>query len=278
MSPQPPAPKRGEEAAIVLLALPYLALQSAGRMIGSTFKSSTPAASKPQPTTVPAPRQQIPAPQTFVAADRVFSATVNGQKVSLLQYFAAKFIRITCRERRIYKEVTFTPAIATQSDLPYDIDGAIQWFRKNGFDPRSAQPAAANPARSVDADAKAKPKATPARPAAAAAAGASRIVNASGPKAAPFTGIIRFFGEVTRRGREDDKSYVTYAMKLETESGSTSKEFIGEHLADLVSEMNLETGQLVTVRLIGKHHFEVEVDGKLEARSRNHFEITPHEK
>ena len=62
-------------------------------------------------------------------------------------------------------------------------------------------------------------------------------------------------------------------MTLRSETGSYEKQFIGEHLADLVTDMDLREGQLVRLQLLGKHHFEVEVNGKMEPRNRNHFAI-----
>ena len=59
---------------------------------------------------------------------------------------------------------------------------------------------------------------------------------------------------------------------MRTETGLYEKHFIGEHLADLVTDLGLREGELVCL-LLGKHHFEVEVNGKMEARSRNHFAI-----
>jgi hypothetical protein len=283
MSLDPQAPKKSGDLAFALLTFPFDTLEAIGSRIASAFTSK----SKQQPKELqPAPSgERIPditANLQYMIADRAYSAEVGGRKVSLYQYHAAKVIRIFCRDLRHLKPIDFTPEIADGAALVYDIDGAIQWVRKNGFEsdtvkratskaPNHASKGAAktqSPPGDVDAES-AKPK--PVAPAAVSSARLN-IIPATGNKSAPFTGKVVSFGTTTI-AYEGRKPYTTYAMTLRSETGSYEKQFIGEHLADLVADMGLHEGQLVCLQLLGKHHFEVEENGKMEARSRNHFAI-----
>lgn len=283
MSPDPKAPEKSEGMAVSLLAFPFLAIEAAGHRILGSLSSKSKQQPKP-PAVEPAEHLFIPSKhQQFIAADRVFSTEVRGRRVSFYQYFASKVIRITCRDLRHLKPIEFTPAIADSEALVYDIDGAIQWVRKNGLDAQAVKRAGKSqtgPDKGASQEStqsggagekggKAKPD-----PTAAAAAAPLNIVPATGNKSLPFTGRIVSFGNTTRKGG-DQKPYVTYAMKLQAETGAYEKEFIGEHLSDLVTDLSLRERQLVCIQLVGKHHFEVEVDGKMQARSRNHYTIKP---
>lgn len=281
MSLNPQAPQKPNGLAVALLAFPFVALEAAGSRIASAFNKKAPS----QPKAVPAPafEQRLPditANQQYMIADRVHSAEVNGRKVSFYQYHAAGVIRISCRELRHLKPIEFTPALAESAALVYDIDGAIQWVRKNGLESEAAKraaPTSRSKAAPPPAQADAPPldvnevpaKAKAAAPAAAPIAG--NLVPATGNKSLPFTGYIVSFG--TTQIKNGIKPYTTYAMTIRSETGSYEKQFIGEHLADLVTDLSLREGQLVRIQLLGKHHFEVEVHGKMEPRCRNHFAI-----
>jgi hypothetical protein len=281
MSLNPQAPKKPGDLAFTLLTFPFDTLEAIGSRIANAFASK----SKPHPKEAPpAPvGERLPdiTPNLqYLVADRVHSAEVRGRKVSFYQYHSAQVIRIICRELRHLKPIDFTPAIADGAALVYDIDGAIQWVRQNGLESDAVKRAASKaPNRPAKASAKVpapevegeqvKPK--PAAPAAPSTASLN-IVPATGNKSVPFTGKIVSFG-TTQIKSEGRKPYATYAMTLRSETGSYEKQFIGEHLADLVTDMGLREGQLVRLQLLGKHHFEVEMNGKMEARSRNHFAI-----
>lgn len=266
------APKKSDGLAVTLLAFPFLAIQAVTGHIaaGFTRKSSEPAVAV-------LPILDVIPTQQFEIADRVCIAEVRGQKVSFRQYFAAKVIRITSRDMRHLKPIEFTPAIADGAALMYDLDGAIQWVRMNGLESDAAERAASKSIRpekgpaKMQAPARVENEPAAAKTASAAASPNSRIVPATGNKSAPFTGRIVSFG-ITKR-TVDKKTFSTYAMKLRSESGAYEKEFLGEHLSDLVTDLGLEEGQLVRVQLLGKHFFEVEVDGKMEERNRNHYSI-----
>lgn len=283
MSLDPQAPKKSGDLAYSLLTFPFDTLEAIGSRIAAAFTSKSKQQPKePQPAPAGERIPDITANLQYMIADRAYSAEVCGRKVSLYQYHAAKVIRILCRDLRHLKPIDFTPDIADGAALVYDIDGAIQWVRKNGLEsetvkravskaPNVASKGAAktqSPSRDVEEDpAKAKQVAP-----AALSSACLNIIPATGNKSTPFTGKVVSFGTTTIKS-EGRKSYTTYAMTLRSETGSYEKQFIGEHLADLVADMGLHEGQLVCLQLLGKHHFEVEVNGKMEARSRNHFAI-----
>lgn len=282
MSLHPQAPKKTDDFAFKLLSFPFDTLEAIGSHIVSAFTSKPKQQSK---ESAPVPSiERIPAitaNQQYMIADRVHRAEVRGRQVSFYQYHGAQVIRISCRELRHLKPIEFTPAIAEGAALMYDIDGAIQWVRQNGLEATAAKQAAPKaPANSPKGAAKTQSppwdvKEAPAttKPAVSAASNAGlSIVPATGNKSAPFTGVIVSFG-TTQIKSDGRKPYTTYAMTLRSETGSYEKQFIGEHLADLVTDLGLQEGQLVRLQLLGKHHFEVEVSGKMEPRRRNHFAI-----
>jgi len=284
MSLLPQAPKKPGDLAFTLLTFPFETIERVGSRIVAAFIKS-----KHKPAEMPAEQVSNTLPDVtanlqYTIADRVHSTEVRGRKVSFYQYHQAKVIRISCREIRGLKPLEFTPSIADVASLTYDIDGAIQWVRENGLESKPVEHAIAKaPGKGAKNIADAKPSPPGAEQLVSpsksippsAAAVPLNIVPAAGNKSAPFTGRIVSYGITKRSGGGDKKPYMTYAMKLQSESGAYEKEFIGEHLSDLVTDLALKEGQLVTLQLLGKHHFEVEVAGKMEARSRNHFAITP---
>lgn len=304
MSTTTQALTRGETVAVAALAMPYMVIKTAGRLIGRSLTRNPVVAQPAPPTPAPAAVQpQGPAASPFTAlvpANRVCSTEIGGQKVNFYQYFDARVIRASCRANRILQEAMFTPAIAEESGIAFDLDGAIQWIRERGFNGALAQsvkkasPQQRSPVPSADADQIAPPFDEPIKSAPTALPGAVKakgqkpapsapaqtfvhtLVPADERQGRPFRGRILNFGEETRPGRGEQKSYVTYVLHMESESGQYTKDFIGEHLDELVQQHNLSVGQLVTVQLVGKEHFEVEVNGKMEPRKRNHYSIKVH--
>jgi len=304
MSNTPQALTRGEAIAVAAVAMPYMVMSATRRLIERSL-SRNPAVIPPAPP-APAPaaaQPQVPAVSplaSLVPANRVCSVEIAGQRVSFYQYFDAKQIRASCRANRRLQEATFTPAIADECGIAYDLDGAIQWIRERGFNGARSQPAKKGlpPQRDLeqddDADTFAPPFDAPFMSAPMARPGVPKtrgqkpapsapaqpfvhtLVPADERQGQPFRGRIVAFGEETRTGRGDKKPYVTYVLKMESESGQYTKDFIGEHLDELVQKYNLNVGQLVTVKLEGKEHFEVEVNGKMEPRRRNHYSIKVH--
>lgn len=271
MIPNPREMKKSDEAAIFLLALPYLALKSAGRFIMKAANMQITTKAESPPAAIPESAPAITANPTFTVADRVHSSNIHGKKFCFFQYFSTDVIRVTSRGTGVVREEIFTRSIAAENSLVFDIDGAIEWIRTS-TPSRGPAPAAKQPSpRKVEA--KRAPGAKELAPAPAPVS-ESTIVPPPANKAKPFTGNILFFGEVERTGTKDKKPYMTYSIKLQSESGSYEKEFIGEHLAELVTKHDLEIGMLVKLQLLGKHHFTVVVDGKSEPRSRNEFALT----
>jgi len=288
-----------EQVAVNLITLPFRVASSAVDFIRGGLARAKPVA-KPAPQ---APAQTVAQPvsaaapsNTLIVADRVCSAMIGGQSVNFFQYVQAKVIRVSSRVNRRQLEANFTPAIADECGIAFDLDGAIQWIRERGF-PRPASAAKGNrqereampnlepdeSAPPFDAPFKSPRKVRPGldKTAGAASNGAETeqartLIPAAGNKGRPFTGRIMFAGEEKRYGAPGEKPYVTYVMKLESESRTFVKDFVGEHLGELVAEHKLKIGDLVTVQLLGREHFTVEVDGKTEDRRRNRYSIKTH--
>lgn len=295
----PQAHSKSDALVISALALPFMAFHKAGSLIGRSL-SRNPAAPPPAPpvpaSATPKPQAAVPTFNPLVPANRVCSANIDGQYVNFYQYFDAQVIRASCRANRHLQEATFTPAIAQECGIAYDLDGAIQWIRERGFaGQRSHAGRTSTPQQRDDADLIAPPFDAPfksrpmARPcvgkakgpqAAAGTVAAQPFVHTLDPVAEhqgrPFRGRIKFFGEETRPGRGQEKPYRTYVLRMESESRAYTKDFLGEHLAELVEKYQLQLDQLVTVQLIGREHFQVEVNGNLEDRRRNHYSIKVH--
>lgn len=277
------APEKTENLPFALLTFPFATIEAIGGRILTAFTSKSKQQTKePQPAKAGNRIPDITTNQQYMIADRTYSAEVRGRKVSFYQYHEANVIRIICRELRHLKPIDFTPAIAEEAAVVYDIDGAIQWVRQNGLESEVVKRTAAKvqpPSGKAAAPTHTAPReiegrqenSKPATPGASSAA--LNIVPATGNKSAPFTGRIVSFGTSKRTGNGDGKPYITYAMKIRSETGAYDKEFIGEHLSDLVADMKLQVGQLIHIQLLGKHYFEVEVGGKMEQRNRNHFAI-----
>lgn len=287
-----------EQVAVNLITLPFRVASNAVDFIkGGLARAkpvAKPASQAPAQTVAQAASAAAPS-NTLIVADRVCSAMIAGQSVSFFQYVQAKVIRISSRVNRRHLEANFTPAIADECGIAFDLDGAIQWIRERGFpSPANAvkggrqareakpdgEPDAAPP---FDAPFKSSRKAGPGsgRTAAAADKGAETeqprtLIPAAANKGRPFTGRITFAGEEKRYGAPGEKPYVTYVVKLESESRSFVKDFVGEHLGELVAQYKVKIGDLVTVQLLGREHFSVVVDGRTEERRRNHYSIKTH--
>jgi hypothetical protein len=300
MSQIPQALTKGEAFAVAALAMPYMVIKTAGRLIGRSLASKpTVAPPAPTPAAVHPPSPAVAPSTAFVAADRVCSVEISGQRVNFYQYFNAKVIRASTRANRRLQEAAFTPAIAEECRIEYDLDGAIEWIREHGFGGARSQPAKqVSQHRDIEqptrADLATPPFDAPYTSPAAARPGAAKtraqkpapsapapslnhtFVPVDDRQGRPFRGRILNFGEETRPGRGDQKPYVTYVLKMESESGQYTKDFLGEHLGELVEQHTLRIGQTVTVQLVAKEHFEVEVNGKMEPRRRNHYSIKVH--
>ena len=129
MNPNPPETKRADEVAVFLLALPYLALKCAGRMI---MKAAGPKSSTPPESSSEVISDKLPAitpKPLYSVANRVHSSIIFGKKFCFYQYFDADVIRVTTRGTGVLREEFFTPVIAAENSLLFSIDGAIEWVR-----------------------------------------------------------------------------------------------------------------------------------------------------
>lgn len=281
MSQNPQAPEKIEKLPFAALMFPFATIEAiGGRILSSFVNMSNP---KPKEKDQISSHSSMPAITRnlhYVVADRAYNSEVLGHRVSFYHYYVDRMIRIVCRELRHLKPIEFTPEIAEKERLVFDIDGAIQWIRKNGLEATAVNAMPPTPHTSPAKNIRAVAKSHVAIDSNKAPAMSSEknnaqlnIVPSIGNKGLPFTGHIASFGIVNRTGMQDKKPYATYAMKVQSESGAYEKEFIGEHLSDLVEQMELVEGQLIRIQLLGKHHFEVEVGGQIEQRSRNHFAI-----
>lgn len=291
MSYNTPAPEKAEHLPSAALMFPFATLDAIGSRILASFKTKPKPQQQPQPELIESvkksPDISFPAitPNLhYVIADRAVKAIVNGRNLCLYHYVTYNVIRIVCRELHHLKPIDFTPDIAENNAVIFDIDGAIQWVRKTGLEaaPITAKTYALKASKTevVRDTTRTSPAVKGGHDTTAPMSVGPSVQNtktapSSAPKGASFTGRIISFGNITRTGSYDKKPYVTYAMKLQSESGAYDKEFIGEHLLELVSEMNLTEGQLVCIQPLGKIHFEVEVKGIMQQRSYNQFSITP---
>lgn len=305
MSQNSQMPENTENLPFAALTFPFATIEAIGSRVFAAIRGSRTAPRKEKQQSFPTnPGPMITQNLHYVVADRTFKAKIHNHNVSFFHYYKENLIRVSCRELGNFTPVFFTPSTAEKHALRFDIDGAIQWVQKFGLettlggkspaashvmqnqpskavrgqaleqnmltvpDPIRSQSRLTNTApwensRLVDIPAKTSHDST----------GQLNIVPAVGSKAMPFEGRIVSFGPTTRSNSEDDTPYLTYAVKVESRSGAYSKEFIGEHLSELVPEMKLTEGQLVCIQLVGKYHFKVEVNGKMQPRNRNHFHI-----
>jgi len=190
--------------------------------------------------------------------------------VCFYHYERAKEIKIKARSNGFVNETIFTPADATAMSLPFTLKSSVKWFRVHGFT-KKVEDVPVKEARQVTKSSRAPEAATSAdKPAAARlpapAPGDGQPVGSK----RPFTGKIVDFGPTTRQPA-GGKPYSTYFLALENDV--TRREFIGEQLAELVQEHNLQPGESIRLHPLGKRHFQVEVNGKFEDRTRNEYAL-----
>lgn len=261
-------PDKIEGILVDLILLPYTLVSttiSVAKQVFGKDRGTVKAPPAPTPKSEPAPHGA----SSFLVADLVHSQIIDNQTVRFYLYHTIQTIRVSTRIRGFQRDCYFTAAMALERKSPFNIDAAICWCREVGF--RDAAPAAPNvpnkpqPVKAAQSCADPAVKSpAPVKP--------DYLGNARSAKSRPFTGKIVEMGESTRTNA-DKKTYLTYAIKLQSESGSIEKEFIGEHLGVLATEMALRVGQLVKIELLGKMPFEVVVKGVPEQRVRNEYSI-----
>lgn len=277
MSYYNPNPKdtKLDKAAAFVLALPYLAVSNALTMARKGLMSKRMSHQKPlQQQKAGTPAATITSNPKFLIADRVFSTTMGSLKVCFYQYSSMQVIRVVARKGKCAKEVHFTPAIANKLNVPYNIDSANTWARTVGFREAmlASAPVAVKEPVEVDSNIIEMEPATPTPSVTPAPAPALKTESLTS-KNRPFTGKILSMGETLRPGRGNNPPYTTYAVKLQSEYGGLEKEFIGEHLAELIESTSVKVGDLVRLQLLGRNKFEVLVGGKSESRTRNEYKL-----
>lgn len=270
----PPRHSPFNTAVAYLITLPILAVERGGQMAKQilTNHQKKVAPTKASPVaheSATHPTESVRPPKTaFLIADRVHSAIVRSQKVCFYEYGDLRQIKATTRVNGCMKEVMFTPEDAAQLSLPFTFETAVTWIQKKGFGkaaeitgniaPQTAMPAIREPKRAV-----------PAIQAATVTDLPDELVKSA---MRPFEGLVLGYGETTKPGRNGEPPYQTFFLALE-HSLIGKREFIGEQLAELVANHNLQLGQKVRLHPLGKRLFEVTVKGKPQKRSRNEYSI-----
>lgn len=269
MSNPTPDLSKVDKTAIYILALPVLALQSAFDLTKRAITGKSAVSAELLPIQEEEPVVHNSCIPKYQIANRVHCAIMGTLKVSFYQY-GSHYIQAVTRRNGQCKKVTFSPSIASKQNLPYSIDGAMQWVRQVGFKEAidaSIPVIAAKPvvpvlaAPLVGSTPQEKQSTKP-------------VTSDYQPvKTRAFTGTIISMGESERPGKDGAPPYMTYSVKLAAQYGGLEKEFIGEHLSELVEANGLQLGQLIKLQLLGRNPFTVIVDGKEEKRNRNEYAL-----
>jgi hypothetical protein len=249
-----------------LISLPCAALSKtvsiAKRILVRTSKTSN---ANEQSEKIPLD-QAVPIPvQKLKIANQVHSIRFNELTVCFYLYVQDEVIRISARKKGFQKEYIFTRAISDGIHAPFTMDSAVDWFKSDGFKSVNAKPEVVTQAEEK----------RPVAPVLHLPNSSSNPIIRKKVAAVkrPTTGKIVSFGETTRPGRDGKPPYTTYALTINCASVG-EKEFIGEHLAELVASMNLVVGQTIRLHPLGKQLFTVVTnEGKVEERSRNEYAI-----
>lgn len=284
-----PPPKR-EVILADLLAAPFLAIHVARSII---HKASLSIDSRKNDSAAPHPQTPNP-PQVvtqgilttsnphFEIADRTHSQRYGQLTVSFYLYSKANRIKLVGKKGGKVREMSFTPKIAKEHHVPFCMDSAVEWVRKNGFSDQfgpvqeeenvisiqtaekkeciSENVSKPNPVKRDELENKEISK---------------RKTGTIGPQVKLFYGKVLRIGEITRPAVDEKPAYRIFAIQLEASYGGVLKEFAGEHLQELATSHGVEVGQQIGIQRIGRKQFNVMVDGKLEERTRNEFILDP---
>lgn len=288
--------KSKAERSADVIAAPFVIAVEASRLVKETFglvaertrlepKPSTP---PPSPPEVSQPLPPGP-PSGPAVADKAFRQQFGSVNVSFYQYYKLAIIRAVARKDGVVKVLVFTPEIAAQRGVVFDMRRAIDWVREVGFKnvrpvdpsrltvPRVPPQAAIAPPRQeaapvaqqrasaqAAAPSPAIPKAAPVRPAPTS--------SSPGPGSKPpVDGEIVEVGMKECRPYDGRPGFTSYAITLSQRNNE--KVFYGEHLQELVDQLDLKVGMRVRIQLLGKKPFSVEVKGRWEERTRNEYSI-----
>ncbi|PPC88012.1 MAG: hypothetical protein CTY39_01385 [Hyphomicrobium sp.] len=273
-----PDPTKSEKVATFCIALPFLILNAAASLVFRALHATQTEHVKTKAAVLTQqPLPDITENTKFEIADRTYCVRFGDLKVCFYQYVDRQHIRAVARKAGCTKEVYFTPKIATELNVPYNLDSAIAYVRQFGFkkgsvprayvpDAKALEPQPANVIGTKSQE-EAPPPKTYTKP-------LPRLhTEVQQNKNRPFTGHIVQMGLTVRPGRDGKPPYETYAVMLRSESGGMEKEFIGEHLAELVESHNVAVGDLVRIQLLGRNRFEVKIGNRMEERTRNEYSL-----
>lgn len=249
-------------------------------------------------------------PERFLIADKVFSKPCKTFTICFQQYNKLRIIRATARKDGITKELIFTPAIAAARGVVFDMQSAVEWvseigfkgvrptnylsspsathaapaavaapsplppaFQEEAFRPQSAPTPEAPPPRQTPPPRQAPPPVAPTPQRRQNMASSPHVLQPGKGAKPPFEGVIVSMGSIERAGFNGKPGYTTYAITVRKKYSGIEQEFAGEHLAELASELDLETGNNIRIQLLGKARFTVDVRGKTEERTRNEYSI-----
>lgn len=279
MSIQSPRSSRPDRVVSVLLSLPIAAISSVFKVARRALTRASQAAGRTDSSQLSVP--DITVNCQYEIADRAYAHYYGGTKVSFYLYTQKRVIRAVARKGSCTKEMDFTPDLADKANLPFNLDGAIDFIRQNGF--KRAHIAGNRRQRSecLPVPTTPLPTAEDTQPVLESQPALSskqekvpkRQSAANPSKKRPFTGRVLAMGESIRPGRDGAAPYTTYAITLQSETGGIEREFIGEHLSELVETHQVKEGSLIRLQLLGRNRFEVVVKGKPEERWRNEYSL-----
>lgn len=281
MSQSVPQHSRTDRFLSTIISLPFLLLIKTGKFAHKKFMSRKDP-KKIKPVSNGTPINLVPVvtdiPEIQIA-DRTHSQMYGSVKVCFYQYSKQKYIKIVARKAGVTKELKFTPAIAEQKGILYCMESAIAWTRQEGFVEAKAPAVSSSPKLEKS---KKLVEATESSSQSNSTSSSTNQVKVdplpltSTAKSKPFRGRIIHMGEITRPKIGDKPPYQIYAIRLAAEYGGVEKEFSGEHLLELAEKYDLNINQVVSIQLLGRRSFNVEVNGVIEPRTRNEFSVVKH--
>lgn len=263
-----------------IISLPFLLIIKTGKFAHKKFVLRN-ERNKRKPVTSSKPINLVPVvtdiPEIQIA-DRTHSQMYGSVKVCFYQYSKQKVIKIVARKEGVTKELKFTPEVAEQKGILYCMESAIAWARQEGFVDAKPPTISSSP-KLVKSKKHAELSDSSPQPVTESGT-TSSIPKAPIPnsisKSKPFRGRIIQMGEITRPKVGDKPPYQIYAIRLAAEYGGVEKEFAGEHLLELAEKYDLNVNQVVSIQLLGRREFTVEVNGVAERRTRNEFSVVKH--
>lgn len=291
-----------EERAAGSIADPFIAAFAAGRLEKQAMGNAAEGKRfdlKPEPIPTCASFNPSGPPvfpdqsSNYSISDKPYSRMFGSVKVSFYQYYKQRVIRAVARKNGVTKELIFTPEIASDRGVVFDMVSAIEWVKEVGFKHVKPIDPNAYPARAAPASPPAQmppqeatppppqqraPAPPPAPPPAEKAEPAKRTKSVPvDPNAAlkpPMEGEIVRIGAVEKAGWNGNPGYTTFAITVREKFRGYEKEFIGEHLASLTDSLGLAAGMSIRIQFLGKMKFSVDIGGgRWQDRTKNEYSI-----